>query len=100
LRLTPCPAAVRQYSKAAFIAAARAEVAGHKSDKTRWLADFYETAGLTRQPSACFAWCSRSTSSSVSAAKRSRPTSSPGSRGIPISTDCRPCRASGRFWRC
>jgi transposase len=45
LRLTPCPAAVRQYSKAAFIAAARAEVAGHKSDKSRWLSDFYETAG-------------------------------------------------------
>ena len=45
LRLTPCPAAVRQYSKAAFIAAARAEVVGHKTDKTRWLADFYETAG-------------------------------------------------------
>jgi transposase len=45
LRLTPCPAAVHQYSKAAFIAAARAKVAGHKTDKTRWLADFYETAG-------------------------------------------------------
>jgi transposase len=45
LRLTPCPAAVRQYSKAAFIAAARAQVAGRKTDKTRWLADFYETAG-------------------------------------------------------
>ncbi len=45
LHLTPCPAAVRQYSKAAFIAAARAEVVGHKTDKTRWLADFYETAG-------------------------------------------------------
>jgi transposase len=47
LRLTPCPAAVRQYSKAAFIAAARAHVAGRKVDKTRWLADFYETAGLS-----------------------------------------------------
>lgn len=45
LRLTPCPAAVRQYSKAAFIAAARVQVAGRKTDKTRWLADFYETAG-------------------------------------------------------
>ena len=45
LRLTPCPAAVREYSKMAFIAAARAHVAGHKTDKTRWLADFYETAG-------------------------------------------------------
>lgn len=45
LQLTPCPAAVRQYSKADFIAAARSQVVGHKSDKTRWLADFYETAG-------------------------------------------------------
>lgn len=45
LQLTPCPAAVRQYSKTAFIAAARAQVAGHKADKARWLADFYETAG-------------------------------------------------------
>jgi hypothetical protein len=45
LRLTPCPAAVRQYWKPAFIAAARAHVAGRKVDKTRWLADFYETAG-------------------------------------------------------
>jgi len=34
LRLTPCPAAVRAYSKAAFIAAARAQVVGHKADKT------------------------------------------------------------------
>jgi transposase len=45
LHLAPCPAAVRQYSKADFIAAARARVTGHKADKTRWLADFYETAG-------------------------------------------------------
>ena len=45
LRLTPCPAAVRALSKAAFIAKARAEVGGHKTDKTRWLADFYEAAG-------------------------------------------------------
>jgi transposase len=45
LRLTPCPAAVRQYSKADFIATARAQVAGRKVDKARWLADFYETAG-------------------------------------------------------
>lgn len=44
LRLTPCPAAVRQYSKAAFIAAALKAVGGHKADKRRWLADFYETA--------------------------------------------------------
>jgi transposase len=44
LRLAPCPAAVRRYSKAAFITAARAQVTGHKTDKTRWLADFYDTA--------------------------------------------------------
>jgi len=44
LRLTPCPAAVRQYTKAAFIAAALQIVGGHKADKRRWLADFYDTA--------------------------------------------------------
>lgn len=47
LRLTPCPAAVRRYRKADFIAAALAAVGGHKSDKRRWLADFYETAQLS-----------------------------------------------------
>jgi len=45
LLFTPCPAAVRGYSKTAFIAAATAQVAGRKVDKARWLADFYETAG-------------------------------------------------------
>lgn len=44
LRLTPCPAAVCQYSKPDFIATARAHVAGKKVDKVRWLADFYDTA--------------------------------------------------------
>src|SRR4029079_6676062 len=44
LLFTPCPSAVRQYTKAAFIAAARAQLAGRKVDKTRWLADFYDTA--------------------------------------------------------
>jgi transposase len=44
LKLTPCPAAVRQYTKAAFITAALTAVGGHKADKRRWLADFYETA--------------------------------------------------------
>jgi transposase len=44
LRFTPCPAAVRSRSKSAFIAQARAQVVGHKTDKTRWLADFYEAA--------------------------------------------------------
>jgi transposase len=47
LRLTPCPAAVRRYTKAAFIAAAREQVGGHKTDKTRWLADFYDTAATS-----------------------------------------------------
>jgi transposase len=44
LRLTPCPAAVQQYSKPAFVAAALKAVGGHKADKRRWLADFYDTA--------------------------------------------------------
>jgi hypothetical protein len=44
LLFAPCPAAVRQYTKAAFVAAAREEIAGRKVDKARWLADFYETA--------------------------------------------------------
>ena len=44
LLFTPCPAAVRQYTKAAFIAAAREQITGRKVDKARWLADFYETA--------------------------------------------------------
>jgi transposase len=44
LRLTPCPAAVRQYSKAAFIVAALETVGGQKRDKRRWLADFYDMA--------------------------------------------------------
>jgi transposase len=44
LLFTPCPAAVRQYTKAAFVAAAREQIAGRKVDKARWLADFYETA--------------------------------------------------------
>lgn len=47
LRLTPCPAAVRRYSKARFIAAALETVGGHKADKRRWLADFYETAQVS-----------------------------------------------------
>lgn len=44
LLFTPCPAAVRAYSKAAFVAAAREQIAGRKVDQARWLADFYETA--------------------------------------------------------
>jgi len=44
LLLTPCPAAVRRYSKPAFVTAATAQVAGRKVDKARWLADFYDTA--------------------------------------------------------
>jgi transposase len=44
LLFTPCPAAVREYTKTAFVAAARERVAGRKVDKSRWLADFYDTA--------------------------------------------------------
>jgi transposase len=44
LLFTPCPAAVRGYTKTAFVAAARERVAGRKVDKARWLADFYDTA--------------------------------------------------------
>jgi transposase len=44
LLFTPCPAAVRQYTKAAFVAAATAAVRGRKVDKARWLGDFYDTA--------------------------------------------------------
>jgi len=44
LLFAPCPAAVRQYSKATFVKAASAQIAGRKVDRARWLADFYETA--------------------------------------------------------
>lgn len=47
LLVAPCPAAVRRYSKAAFIAAVRERVGGRKVDKARWLADFYDTAGAS-----------------------------------------------------
>ena len=44
LLFAPCPAAVRQYTKPTFVAAATAAVGGRKVDKARWLADFYDTA--------------------------------------------------------
>jgi transposase len=47
LLVTPCPAAVRRYSKAAFISAVRERVGGRKVDKARWLADFYDTAATS-----------------------------------------------------
>jgi transposase len=47
LLFTPCPAAVRRYPKAAFVAAAREQIAGRKVDKARWLADFYDTASTS-----------------------------------------------------
>jgi transposase len=47
LLFTPCPAAVRRYTKAAFVAAAREQIAGRKVDKVRWLADFYDTAATS-----------------------------------------------------
>ncbi len=47
LLFTPCPAAVRRYTKAAFVATAREQIAGRKVDKARWLADFYDTAATS-----------------------------------------------------
>ena len=47
LLFTPCPAAVRRYTKAAFVAAALEQIAGRKVDKARWLADFYDTAATS-----------------------------------------------------
>jgi transposase len=44
LRFAPCPAIIRRYSRAAFIAAASDHVRGQKTDRHRWLADFYATA--------------------------------------------------------
>jgi transposase len=44
LRFAPCPAAIRRYSRPEFIAAASAHVRGQKTDRHRWLADFYATA--------------------------------------------------------
>ena len=84
LLFTPCPAAVRRYTKAAFVAAAREQISGRKVDKARWLADFYETAAAAwgcrwprrRRPSACFASCSRNIARCVSCASAWRPTSS------------------------
>jgi transposase len=43
LLLAPCPAAVLKYSLPDFFQAARS-LEGHKNDKARWLADFYQTA--------------------------------------------------------
>jgi transposase len=44
LLFTPCPTAVRQYTKTAFVKAASECLTGRKVDRARWLADFYETA--------------------------------------------------------
>src|SRR5882724_1271880 len=44
LLFAPCPAAVRRYTKTAFVAAAREQLVGRKIDKARWRADFYDTA--------------------------------------------------------
>jgi transposase len=44
LRFAPCPAVIRRYSRAEFIAAASEHVRGQKTDRHRWLADFYATA--------------------------------------------------------
>lgn len=47
LLLTPCPAAVRRYTKPEFIRTVAAQVAGRKVDKARWLSDFYDTASAS-----------------------------------------------------
>jgi hypothetical protein len=47
LLLTPCPAAVRRYTKPEFIRAVGLHVAGRKVDKARWLSDFYDTASAS-----------------------------------------------------
>ena len=47
LLFAPCPAAICRYTKAAFVAAARAQIGGRKVDKARWLADFYDTAATS-----------------------------------------------------
>ena len=47
LLFTPCPEAVRRYTKAAFVAAATDQLPGRKVDKARWLADFYDTAATS-----------------------------------------------------
>jgi len=44
LLFTPCPAAVRQFSNAALVTAASAQITGRKIDRARWLADVYEAA--------------------------------------------------------
>ena len=104
LRLTPCPAAVRAYTKPAFIAAARAQVRGQKTDKTRWPADVYDTAGRSvalpvQEDSAAIRMfrvvleeyqqlCRRRKALEIIDALRA----------TPISTGCRPYRASDRSW--
>ena len=108
LLFTPCPAAVRRYTKAAFVAAAREQIGGRKVDKARWLADFYDTAATAwacrwrrrRRRCACFGSCSRNIGRSVVLRKRFEAdmvdADWPSSR---TSFACRPCRASGRFSR-
>jgi len=44
LHFAPSPAAGRRYSQAEFIVAAGAPVRGRKTDRVRWLADFYAAA--------------------------------------------------------
>lgn len=43
LLLVPCPKAVTKYSREEFLAASR-RLPGQKTDKTRWLTDFYRAA--------------------------------------------------------
>jgi hypothetical protein len=85
LRLTPCPSAVRAYAKAAFIAAARAQVAdtrpirpgGWPISTTRRAAASPYRSRRTRRPFACFGSCSRNISCSVDDGRRWNRKSSP-----------------------
>ena len=51
LLFAPCPAAVRRYTKTAFVAAARAQVTCRKVDETRWLG--VPIASRPPSPSGC-----------------------------------------------
>ena len=106
LRLTPCPAAVRRYSKAAFIAAARA--GSWDIRRTRpggWLISMrpqaqHRPAGEPDGRISMFRVVLEEYQQLCRRRKHWRRISSPDSRVIATSTACRRCRASDRFWRC
>ena len=106
LLFTPCPAAVRTYTKTAFVAAATAHVAGARSIKPggsptsmtpRAEASDCRCRRIQRR-CGCFGWCSRTIGRSASGASSWRPTSSPGWPTSGILCGCRRSRASDRFW--